>query len=410
MKMSRNSMNIAIVSIFDVSLLKEYVYPEDRERIGELNSNFTPAVASLTLELLKKGERIIIFTQDIKARKIEEFHGERVDIYVAPKIPFYRNILTLGTATVFAIKKLFPLHKGPIDVVSAHWTRDYAIAAEHFINKIPVFVTIRDILPYIITQVKTNRLRWRLIWLKNEYVLRRKGYRFIANSEYTAHEVKRYWGHDIPVIPNSVTVCDSAPSSKENAKNATDEIVITTISLGDFTDQRKNIPTLLKAFSKFRKNHPKSILRLIGPYFIETNNLVKEYQNSGLMEGVVLMGRRSPQEVSEILLESTMMVHPSLEETFGNTLIEALAHGVPVVGGINSGAVPWVLEHGKLGYLCDVSSPDEIAESMLHVIEDYTEARGKAIMGKKKCITTYSADGVANEYLRLFGESIDHKP
>lgn len=395
-------MNIAIVSVFNVSVLEDYVYPEYRESLRQLDSNFAPAVETLTLELLRKGEYIIVFTQDIKAKKVEAFYGEKVSIYVAPKNPKIINILTLGFYTPFAIKKLFRLHKGPIDVVSAHWTRDYAMAAEKFINKVPVFVTVRDILPKIMSQVKSDRFRWRMIWLKNEYVLRKKGYRYIANSDYTAYEVKRHWKHEIPVIPNSIPVFHHDPDLKDDPMKSPGKISITTISLGDFTNKWKNIPTLLKAFSIFRQSYPDAVLNLVGPYFIEENPLVEGYRKEGLMEGVNLSGKRSPKEVIDILMKSSMMVHPSYEETFGNTLIEALSCGIPVVGGENSGAVPWVLGHGKFGYLCNIDDPHDIADTMLHIVEHYDEAKEKGLMGQKECATTYNVSNVADKYLSLF--------
>lgn len=106
-------------------------------------------------------------------------------------------------------------------------------------------------------------------------------------------------------------------------------------------------------------------------------------------------------------MESTMMVHPSFEETFGNTLIEALACGTPVIGGSASGAVPWVLDHGNFGYLCDIASPLDIADTMRHVVEHYDEAKEKGLAGREKCKTTYSVSSVANEYLKLFKDSIE---
>lgn len=400
-------MNIAVVSVFDVSLLEEYVYPEYRERIRRLDSNFTPAVSSIVMEWLRKGEHIIVFTQDVKATEVEVFHGERVSAYVAPRIPGYKKLLTLGSATSLAIRRLFSLHKGDIDVVSAHWTRDYAIAAGHYLGKVPVFVTVRDIMPNILSRATSNRLRWRYIWLQNEYVMRRKGYRLIANSEYTAHEVKRLWGHDIPVIPNSVAIPEMELTNADSRQRKFEENVITSITLGDIHNTWKNIPALLEAFLIFRKSHHEAVLNLVGPYFSDDNPLVAEYRKSGLMEGVRLMGRRSPEEVRDILKASSMMVHPSLEETFGNTLIEALSLGVPVVGGRHSGAVPWVLDQGETGYLCDVSSPQDMADTMLQVADNYEEALEKARKGKLRCAIKYSISTVADRYLQVFHSGQD---
>lgn len=398
-------MDIAVVSVFDVSLLEEYVYPEYRERIRQLDSNFTPAVSALVMEWLRKGENIIVFTQDVKATEVEIFHGERVSAYVAPRIPSYKKALSLGAATSMTIRKLFRLYKGNIDAVSAHWTRDYAIAAGHYIGKVPVFVTVRDIMPNILARATSDRLRWRYIWLQNEYVMHHKGYRFIANSEYTAHEVKRLWGHDIPVIPNSVAIPERKQTDADSGQRRFAKNVISSISLSDLDNTWKNIPSLLEAFRIFRKNHNEAVLNLVGPYFTEGNPIVEEYRKSGLMDGVRLMGRRSPDEVRDILTSSTMMVHPSLEETFGNTLIEAQALGVPVVGGRQSGAVPWVLDQGETGYLCDVSSPQDIAETMLQVADNPEEALEKARKGRQRCAQKYSIGAVADRYLQVFQSS-----
>ena len=148
------------------------------------------------------------------------------------------------------------------------------------------------------------------------------------------------------------------------------------------------------------------MLNLVGPYFSEGNPHTEEYRRKGLMEGVRLLGARRPEEVREILSRSMMMVHPSLEETFGNTLIESLACGIPVVGGQTSGAVPFVLGHGDFGYLCDVSSPHDIADTMRHVAGHYGEARKKALKGREVCKSSYSPDRVADGYIRLFRETI----
>ena len=49
-------------------------------------------------------------------------------------------------------------------------------------------------------------------------------------------------------------------------------------------------------------------------------------------------------------------------------LIEAMACGVPVVGGRRSGAVPWTLDEGRSGFLCDVQDPRALAETILSVM------------------------------------------
>lgn len=73
-------------------------------------------------------------------------------------------------------------------------------------------------------------------------------------------------------------------------------------------------------------------------------------------------------DIIEIIDNSIMMVHPAFEETFGNILLESMARGVITIGGRSAGAVPYVLEKGNSGILCDISSALQICNAMESVI------------------------------------------
>jgi len=42
-----------------------------------------------------------------------------------------------------------------------------------------------------------------------------------------------------------------------------------------------------------------------------------------------------------------VLVHPSLEEAHCMAVIEAMAMGMPVIGGRSSGGIPWTLAEGE---------------------------------------------------------------
>lgn len=62
-------------------------------------------------------------------------------------------------------------------------------------------------------------------------------------------------------------------------------------------------------------------------------------------------------------------------------LIEAMARGIPVIGGQSSGGVPWTLDHGRAGRLVDVRSPDAVAQAMLEFAADPGLRQGYAERG-----------------------------
>src|SRR5690606_32710671 len=112
----------------------------------------------------------------------------------------------------------------------------------------------------------------------------------------------------------------------------------------------------LLAFQQLLIKYPDAHLSLIGSPFTEKSTRVQEWANKGLLKQVSLIGRVNHDELTIYLDRARIFVTPSIEETFGNTLLEAMARKVPIVAGKDSGAIPYVLEKGRAGFLCDVTN------------------------------------------------------
>ena len=107
-------------------------------------------------------------------------------------------------------------------------------------------------------------------------------------------------------------------------------------------------------------------------------------------------------EILVFLEQTALLLHPALEECCPLTLIEAMSCGVPVIGGKNSGGVPWVLDDGNAGLLADVSDPQNIAEKILSLLtnkELYTELSNKSLQRVQQLFTQSS---VASAYEEIY--------
>lgn len=401
--MDRRVLEIGICSPVATALLSPWLDVADRPVASRLSGVGAPAVTTLVQEFLNLGHKIVLFTLDEYATSRFTLHGPSLTIYVAPanmRNRLMRRFDDFGYR-VRQLRRMIREADETPDVISAHWTGDYALAALCFSGKCPIYVTVRDIMPYILSQNRGIRgYGVFLSYLKNEYLMRRKDLNFIANSEYTAERMQHYWGKSAPVIYNSIR--DSYLECGHEERND-GKFRILTISVSYPSDRRKNIGTLIQAFSYVRSRHPQAELLLVGACMVDGNPVLEQWRSQGLMDGVTPMGNRSHDEVIRLLRQSDMMVHPSLEETFGNTLIEAMACGCPVVGGRESGAVPFVLEQGNAGYLTDVTDADRLAGTMIHVMSNRAEAAAKAEYARQRCRDKFSSRGTALEYLKLFG-------
>jgi glycosyltransferase involved in cell wall biosynthesis len=124
-----------------------------------------------------------------------------------------------------------------------------------------------------------------------------------------------------------------------------------------------------------------------------------EFCHQYAIPNVVFMGSTPHHEVLANIAASTLILHTSLEESFGMVLVEAMAYGVPVVAGQASGAVPWVVADG--GLLVDVTSVAAIADAVDRLLTDaalyeYVAARAVAIVAER-----FPLAKVADQYLAL---------
>jgi glycosyltransferase involved in cell wall biosynthesis len=104
----------------------------------------------------------------------------------------------------------------------------------------------------------------------------------------------------------------------------------------------------------------------------------------------------------EVLLQQTdVLVVPSLlSETFGRVVIEAYAHGVPVIAS-NRGGIPELVEPGDTGYLIDPSYPNQLAMKMQWFIDDPTmieKMRSSCFKDAKRFVHA----NVVEQYLDLY--------
>ena len=118
--------------------------------------------------------------------------------------------------------------------------------------------------------------------------------------------------------------------------------------------------------------------------------------------GVDFLGLVPYHEVPRILKNVDLVIHPSLEESFGMAVAEALASRTPVIGGKTSGAVPWVLNGGKAGLLVDVRDPKKIAQSAVRLLRDRKLWNRLSDDGYAHAVRSFSLPEVSNAYLRVY--------
>jgi len=394
-------MNIGIACDLNVSAFESYFEEEKDKRTlrDESLESMASAVYTLVMAYLEKEHHITLFclaksSFTLSSRKIKIVGISGVNGY--PVRFLWGEFINAGR-----IKAAMDKNIADLDVLHVHWTRSYALAATNFTNELPVLCTVRDWVPYIWKiESPKNKITWSFLYVLNEMVLRSKKVYFIANSNYTASMLEKKLGYKVTIIPNPIKKEFLLEKERVVPKGLKLLCISTSI------DKRKNVTTLLLAFKELRKQYPDAELALVGHNFSLTNPKVKKWQDMNLLLGVQLVGSLNHDDLPKQIDQATIYVTPSLEETFGNTLLEAMARNVPVVAGENSGAIPYVLEHGKAGFLCNVSKVDELLDALKFVHENPQKAKEKTDFAKTVLFQKYLDEKVVENNITYYQEVI----
>lgn len=164
---------------------------------------------------------------------------------------------------------------------------------------------------------------------------------------------------------------------------------------------RKGINYLLDAFKKVRAKYPKVKL-IIGGEGDAEEALKEQAEKLGIKNQVNFLGRIPHEKVSHIYASADVFVLPSLNEGMSNTILEAIASGLPIIA-TDTGGTRELVEDGKNGFVIPLRSSEVIAEKLERLLEDSVL---KASMGQKsrKKSEEMSWKKVAKDYYSLYNE------
>jgi glycosyltransferase involved in cell wall biosynthesis len=170
-------------------------------------------------------------------------------------------------------------------------------------------------------------------------------------------------------------------------------------------EPRKGHLFLLQAFKKVVEKLPSIKLKIYG-------YSGKKHERVRVINEVIRLGMEKNVELHEfhddkisLLAHASLLVVPSQsEESFGLTIIEAMALGIPVVT-TDVGGMPEVMEGSGAGRVCSAKNSNEFAEAMLDILKDINKAREMGEKGMFTFANKYDASLMAKEYNTIIKEA-----
>lgn len=165
-------------------------------------------------------------------------------------------------------------------------------------------------------------------------------------------------------------------------------------------EPRKGHAYLLQAFQSVTWDFPDVQLRLYGHGLANDKKKVSDEIIRLELEKNVVLGGFTPQTDSLLVGASVLVVPSQAYESFGLTIVEAMAFGVPVVT-TDVGGMPEVLGDSKAGYVCSKDNPIEFADAIKKILGDPTLASELGRNGRLAFERRFMAPVMAQQYAQL---------
>lgn len=363
----------------------------DEGRAREVRGLGGTPVNNLTRALLDAGISVELVTLAPEASGMVVFEGPNLRILAG----HYRKRPRDRARDLFWVERrqvASLLAETSAPIVHAHWTYEFALGSLADSSR-PTIVSARDA-PLTVLRYMPDR--YRLARAALAVLTRVRVSALAANSPYLAGAWRRQmlYRRMIQVIPNVVPV-PAAGSTRTWGDGPT---VLAVADAGP----RKNVASLLRALVRIVDRHPKVRCRLVGDGLTEGSGLAALAERLGVRRRVEFVGFVDGERLAAEFARATVFVHPSLEESFGMSVAEAMSHGLPVVAGAGAGAMPWLLDDGRAGVLVDVRDPAAIAASVCELLDSPDLRAAVSSEATRRVQAEFSPAVVAERSLRVY--------
>jgi len=160
---------------------------------------------------------------------------------------------------------------------------------------------------------------------------------------------------------------------------------------------KNDVETLISAFCVLQKIMPELKLVICG--IGSQGAALKKQANNN--PNIAFTGLVSHKELARLLNESLIFVRPSISEGFGNSFIEAMGCGVPIIG-TNVGGIPDFLVHERTGLFCEPNNPKSLAKQIKRLLGDQ-DLYSSIQLNSQEFVKRFGWNNIAKKYAEVLG-------
>jgi glycosyltransferase involved in cell wall biosynthesis len=278
-----------------------------------------------------------------------------------------------------------------------------------------LFFKYKTKIPYLLTlqsgdsdQFLKKRTWWWSFWYKRIY---RRAKLTQVISKYLGERSRKMGNKgEVVLIPNGVALhlfqknltSEQVAATKKHLGLQNSIVLISVSRLA----AKNGLDDLIKAVNFLLYKSGIKIKLLIlgaGPDEFKLRSLADRL---GVAEQVLFLGHIDYSELPHYLQLADIFIRPSLSEGLGNSFLEAMAIGTPIIG-TEVGGIPDFLTDQQTGLFCQVNDPGSIAQAVEKYTADKDLYNKIQAAGQKLVQEKYSWDSVAQKMKLAFDKMTD---
>jgi UDP-glucose:(heptosyl)LPS alpha-1,3-glucosyltransferase len=169
----------------------------------------------------------------------------------------------------------------------------------------------------------------------------------------------------------------------------------------------KGLDYLMRGIARFRQTNPREPIKLLVVGKSSKAEYVNLAQTLGIQHDVIYTSVVPHERVAEVYLASDLFAMPSRFDTFGLTVLEAMAASLPVIVSTNVGAKD-VVKQGRNGFVIDNEMHEE---QIAHALKVMCNRNIRHIMSREawKTATANGWDESLGKYLEFYDQILQTK-
>lgn len=375
------------------------------------------------------------YSEDFRIMCIQSRFGKLADkirIRIVPKIVKLQKTANYNPHSInwFPNDIVEKINQFKVDIINLHWIGQEMIKIED-LKKIgrPIVWTLHDMWPfsgaehYNIDEEPKRYIRGydlekrsprdsgldidRWVWRRKRKNWKNINFTIVCPSRWLAEEARKsllFRNERIEVIPNAIDVSKIRPIERKIARGLLslpeDKKLVLFGAMDATSDPRKGFKLLESALNRIAEQGLGENINLMIFGSSEPEKAADFGINAQYLgkvgNDIVLMLSYSAADV---------FVIPSVMENLPNTIMEAMACGLPAVG-FDVGGIPEMIDDGRTGFLTRAYDTEEMSNNIMRVVENEEGRKKMGENARKQAEKEYSDLVIAKKYLKLYEEVV----